>query len=79
MAQTDASEASFLVSQIISRTKEAYSVYNMTYATYHQAKTILQENLDRKTKANMIVDLASNDVNMADTVNDNAMKDMRES
>ena len=48
------------IKQAIDTNTDAYSVYNLTYESYKKGKEILQEQLDKKIKADMIVDLAAN-------------------
>lgn len=52
--------------------------YNLTFKTFQMAKKILQRQLDRKTKADVIVRMASNSVSIAKTVNDHAEKQRKE-
>lgn len=51
---------------------DAYNVYNLTFKTFKDGKDILQQQLDISFKASMIVNVASNSKDIANSVNDNA-------
>lgn len=51
---------------------DAYNVYNLTFKTFKEAKDILQQQIDVRLKASMIVNVASNSKNIANSINDNA-------
>ena len=59
-AQNESYEIALVLKQSITLTLDAYSTYNFTFDTYHLAKRILQDQLTKKTKADVIVQSAQN-------------------
>ena len=53
------------------------NTYNQTFKTYHSAKQVLQKQLDKKVKVDIIVDLMKNEVAIANSLNDNALNGLK--
>lgn len=52
-------QAAVNVKVVLTKNADAYNVYNLTYKTYEQSKQILSDQLDKKNKADLIVNAAS--------------------
>lgn len=75
-AQNESLATAFTLKQALLQNIDAYGVYNSTFQTFKDAKNILQQQLDIKLKADMIVDAASNSRNIAGSVNDYAQAEL---
>jgi hypothetical protein len=68
--------AALALRQVLMQNIDAYNVYNRTFKTFKDAKDISQNQLDISFKASMIVSVASNSKDLANSLNDNGQAEL---
>lgn len=75
-AQTETAQAAQNVKAAITTDLNARNVYKLVFDSYSEAKKTLQAALDKKQKADILVNNAQNAVNVVNQLNDNAQSEL---
>lgn len=75
-AQTETAQAAQNIKAAITTNLNARNVYKLIFDSYSEAKKTLQAALDKKQKADILVNNAKNAVNVVNQLNDNAQSEL---